>query len=64
MQQEIKQQLQRAEINFMLKKIQNIRASRFCKWWLCSNMFESQKVGERPYGSSSQPALLLAQLSF
>jgi len=27
-------------------------------------MFESQRVGERPYGSSSQAALLLAQIDF
>jgi len=27
-------------------------------------MFESQRVGERPSGSSSQPALLLVQIKF
>jgi len=27
-------------------------------------MFESQRVGERPYGLSSQPAQLLAQINF
>jgi len=27
-------------------------------------MFESQRVGERPYGLSSQPALLLVQINF
>jgi len=26
---------------------------------MCSNMFESQRVGERPYGSTAQPALLI-----
>jgi len=28
------------------------------------NMFDSQRVGERPYGPCSQPALLLAQIYF
>jgi len=27
-------------------------------WWLCSNMFESQRVGAKPFASSSQPALM------
>jgi len=29
---------------------------------MCSNVFKSQKVGERPYGSAAQPDLLLAQI--
>jgi len=27
-------------------------------------MFESLRVGERPYGSTAQPALLLAPINF
>ena len=31
---------------------------------MSSNVFESQRVGERQYGSIAQTALLVAQLNF
>jgi len=42
-------------------KYKNIKNFRFSKL-MCSNIFESQRVGERPYGLTAQPALVRAQI--
>ena len=64
MQQQKKQAHQRAEFNFVLIKCKTLQTLRLANWWLCSEVVESQSVGGRPYGSSSQPTLLLAQINF
>jgi len=44
-------------------KYKSIKDFRFEKV-LWSNIFKSHRVGERPYGLTAQPALLLAEINF
>jgi len=53
MQQDQKQQPQSAENSLMLMKITNIKNCTFSKLMIVFNMFQSQRVGWRPYGSRS-----------
>jgi len=61
MQQEEKQH-QRSEINFMFVRIQKHHKLQVSQ--INDDVLESQTVGERPPGSSSQAALLQEQINF
>jgi len=63
MQQEEKEQHQRAGFNYMLMRMKKHKKFRFSKL-MCSHISESQSEGEGPHGSTAQPALLLVQIDF
>jgi len=44
-------------MHYMLMRIQKCQKLQIFSKLMCSNMLESQRVGERAYGSPAQPIL-------
>jgi len=64
MHQREKQQIKEQKLILCWWKYKTSETPGLANWWLCSSMFGSWRVGERPHGSHSQPALLFAQINF